>query len=502
MKMALKGLLMMMAVFCCGLFADSEKVSMVVGSQKSIQAPFVIESFKLIPAKTDVVKVEVAESILRVQGNKVGEVSLVISGGGIQKEYVITVKTNLTRTLQKLRNDLDALTELTIDINEDQIQISGNVTDPEHWALFQRVLPNYSGRIINYATFKPSADTIKNLKLMLTEAGFAVVETGVPAVGQLSLTISSNVVVLNGELYSQASVDKVNQILATQPWLSVNAPVDSTSGRIQGIVNLKVVETLLEVDVVYVGLNESEGKKLGSADVPVFSSAFGIIYDMVAGRAGNKTAQIGGNMEATTRFLAQNGISRTYNAGHVSFANNDPNGGTLHTGGTVYAKVSGIENGSLQNIEYGLKIQVKGGLVSPSKVKLELKLNNSSLMSESSDSYTLSEDSTSQTVYCDLDKTLIVAGSKKIAQDTSKSGLPVLRNTPVLKWFVSEDGTSGNTSSLLILVCPRLVKYNEDAQIDIPISETTAPTLNNATQDTQQQMTKKKKKGFLGWFSW
>lgn len=493
------GLMFLMAaclLVCSCVFAESEKVSMAVGSQKSIEAPFVIESFKLMPSNQDQIKVEAAESILRVQADKVGEVSLIISGGGQTKEYVISVKTSLDRMLKKLRAELDVLTELTIAVNEDQIQVRGTVTDPEHWALLQKVLPSYSGKVFSFATFKPNAETIMNLRKMFEDAGFEVVDTTNPTDGQLSLTVSNNIVIITGQLFSQNDMDKVNQVLATQPWLSVNAPVDSKSGKIQAIVNLKVIETILEVEIVYLGVTESEGKKIGSSDVPILKSAYSIIYDMVTGAAGNKTAQIGGNMQATTRFLAANGLSRTHNAGHVTFANNDPNGGELHTGGTIQAKVSGIENGSLQSIEYGLKIKVKGGLISPTRCKLELNLTNSALISASDDSYNLAEDKTKQTVYVDLDKTIILAGSRKISQDTSKSGLPVLRQIPVLNWFVSEDGKNKEQTSLLILACPRLVKYNDDVQIEIPLSEEfsgdTKKTGETDTSKTIKEQNKKK----------
>ena len=495
MRKGIAFLALFLTMFSFSLFAESEKISMSIGSQRSLQTGFIIQTFKLIPSNQDQIKVEASESILRVQADKVGEVSIIVSGDGMQKEYVITVKTNLEKDLRKLRSELDSLTELTIEILEDQIKVSGEVTDPEHWALLQKVLPRYSGKCISLATFKPNAETIRNLKKMLEDGGFKVVDTTNPADGELSLTLSSNVVIITGQLFSQNELDKVNQILSTQPWLSVNAPVDAKSGKIQGIVNLKVIETILEVEVVYLGVTDSEGKKLGSTDVPVLQSAYSIIYDMVRGAAGGKTAQIGGNMQATTRFLAQNGLSRTHNAGHVAFANNDPNGGELFTGGTTKVKVNGVENGSLSDIEYGLKIKVKGGLVSPTRCKLELSLENSALIGAGDDSYNLSKDTTKQTVYVDLDKTIILAGSKKIAQDTSKSGLPILRQVPVLNWFVAQDSGSKENTSLLILACPRLQKYNSDVQIDIPLSEEySGDTKKKGETDTKQTIKEQNKK--------
>lgn len=484
------------------VFADSEKINMIIGTTKSIQVPFVIDSYKLIPAKADVIKVEASESHIQIMASAIGEVTLLVSGGGIQKDYTISVRSNLAKTLRKLRSDLDTLTELDITTNEDQIVVRGIITNPEHWAHLMKVLPNYSGKCVNFATFKTSAETVLGLKKMLTEAGYVFSSHGQNKIGELSMSMSSDAVVISGEMYSQKDVDRIKQLLSTQTWLVIGGKTDPSLGKVQAIVNLTVVESVLQVDIVYVGISETDSKSVGSNTIPVGSFSAKGLYDLVAGK-GSGSAVINGNMDSTVKFLAANGISRTYHAGHVSFANNDPQGGTLHTGGTVYVKVNGVENGSLQNIEFGLKIKVNGGLVSPTRTKLTLDLKNSALLGADGNSYTLSEDSTKQTVFCDLDKTIVIAGSNKIGQDTSKSGLPVLRNTPVLKWFVSEDRNSQTETKLLVLACPRLVKFNPDVQINIPLEETTAPAYRDAKRDNVvRQEEGKRYRGWLSWLNW
>ena len=485
-------------------FADTEKVSLVIGSTKSLTVPFVIESFRVIPAGSEKIKVEAMETQLRIVAVQEGEVNLVASGGGMTRDYTITVKSNLTKVLKQLRTDLDALTELDISINEDRIVIKGTVTDPDHWDTFQRVMPHYSGKCVNFVTFRPSAETIVNLKKMLSDAGFTFAAEGAAAKpGELSLQVSTDTVVISGEMYSQTDVDRINRLLATQTWLSTSGV---GGGRIKGVVNLHVIDTILQVDVVYVGLSENEGHSEGTGGgAPIIGNAMSAFYDIVRGR-GDGTATISGSMPQTISFLRNNGVTRTYNAGHVSFSNNDPNGGELHTGGTIYAKVNGIENGSLQNIEYGLKINVKGGLVSPTRAKLTLELTNSQMLSRSEDSYDLAEDTTKQTVFCDLDKTIAVAGAKKLMESTSKSGLPILRNTPVLQWFVSGDSNSGSDTRLLILVSPRLATHDPNVQIEIPLEQETAPTLKES-QETNDERAERKKKYhgalyFMNWFVW
>lgn len=497
-SLALTGLLASIAL------ADSERVSMVMGSSKTLSVPFVIDTFRVVPNNSDRVKVEALDTQLRVMALQVGEVNVLASGGGATRDFQITIKSNLTKVLRQLRADLDTLTELDIAINEDRIVIRGTVTDPGHWDILQRVLPHYSGKCVCFANFRPSAETVAGLRKMLADDGFMFVGNGeAMRPGFLSLVISADAVVLSGELYSQAEIDRIRRLLATQAWLSVGGTVEG--GRIKGVLNLSVVETMLEVDVVYVGLNENEGHSEGTGGgAPTIGNAMSAFYDIVAGR-GDGTATIGGSMPSTIAFLRNNGVTRTYNAGHVSFANNDPNGGELHTGGTIYAKVNGVENGSLQNIEYGLKIKVKGGLVSEKRAKLSVELTNSQVLSRSEDSYDLAEDTTKQTVFCDIGKTLAVAGSKKLMETTANSGLPILRNTPVLQWFVSGQDNNGSTTRLLVLIAPRLVKAHPDVQIEIPIQDETGTTYKEARQTNEERADKAKYHGilyFLNWFAW
>ena len=189
-------------VFCVlASFADSEKVSLVIGSTKSLTVPFVIESFRVIPAGSEKITVEALESQLRVVAVQEGEVNVVASGGGMSREYAITVKSNLTKVLKQLRADLDALTELDIALNDDRIVIKGTITDPDHWAEFQRVLPHYSGKCLNFATFRPSSETIINLKKMLSDAGFSFSKEGSsPKPGELQMQVSTDTIVITGEL--------------------------------------------------------------------------------------------------------------------------------------------------------------------------------------------------------------------------------------------------------------------------------------------------------------
>ena len=90
-SLALTGLLASIAL------ADSERVSMVMGSSKTLSVPFVIDTFRVVPNNSDRVKVEALDTQLRVMALQVGEVNVLASGGGATRDFQITIKSNLTK---------------------------------------------------------------------------------------------------------------------------------------------------------------------------------------------------------------------------------------------------------------------------------------------------------------------------------------------------------------------------------------------------------------------
>ncbi len=491
-------LLSILAVFG----AEQERFSLTVGAVKVIDLPFALESYRL-SSKGKVTVEEVNKQQLRVIGMAIGECNLTVSGAGISVDYSISVKGNINNVLKSLRNDLENLPELDISVNQDYIVIKGTVSNPNNWNHLKKVLEWYGDSVRSLAVFRPTPETMLNLKKMLIDGGFEFVQDGQqPQLGQLDMKITPDAVIISGELCSQESIAKITQILSTQTWLDIsgNNPAPE-SGKIRGIMNLSVVQTLLDVEVVYVAVNESDGDSIG-AGAPEFNLGIGWIYDAVLGRKGSNSFTFGANMRKTVKFLAENGITRTHSAGHITFANHDEKGGELHTGGTASIKVSGSDNGSLQDINYGLMIKVKGGLVSPNKVKLDLDLSNTSAIQADGDMFKRSTDTTKQVVYCELDKTLCIAGSKQISQGISNSGLPVFRNTPVLKWFVGSEGGNKSDTRLVILVCPRIAGQNTDVEIEVPLEAESKDVYKTGTGDLKEKKEKEdaEKPWYKRWF--
>ena len=75
----------------------------------------------------------------------------------------------------------------------------------------------------------------------------------------------------------------------------------------------------------------------------------------------------------------------------------------------------------------------------------------------------------------------------------SPSGIPYLRNTPLLSWFVSDSGHDISDRRLVFMVCPELIdnttgeKINTKAEIDLPVTVEGAKTTEQREKETLEK---------------
>ena len=484
---------------------EQERISMSVGDLKMLETPFNIESYTLTP-KGKFISVEVDKSVenrINVTAHEQGECVLQVNGPKISKIYNISVLSNIRKILTKLRSDLQDLTELDISINQDNIVIRGSISSHEKWLFLKKALASYDEKVVrNFATFKPSLDTIISLKKTLTEAGYEFSEKKECEPGQLYMKVTPAALLISGEVMSEGELNEIKEILSTQSWLSFDSNASSSEGKTRCIMNVKVIQSQIAVDVAFIGLTRTDADNLGSTGTLQATFSASRLINLLHGGVENKTATFGGTMEKTLEFLAKNGVTRQHKAGTVTFTNNSPNGGHIKVGGTVFVPVVGKDSGDVKEISYGFDVTVKGSQINKRQFNLNFSVENSQMKSNLH-----REENIIQTDrICELDKTAVMGGYKSVTEGLSKSGLPILRNTPVLKWFVANDEENKEEVELILLACPRIAKYDPNAEIDISVTEQVShivPEEKKTLKEVEED--RKKHKGFwswLNWFSW
>ncbi len=489
--------------------ADTEQVTVSIGKMELINIPFPVLGFRI--ADQSIARVEtVGAQQLRVVGVKVGTTDLQVTGdGNVSALFTVTVAENINAVLAAVKRDLDAVPEVDISINLGRVVLKGEVSSINNWKYLQRVVELYKGSIANLTTFRPAPEVMLALKSAFEKAGLTVQEqdSGKPAPGTISLKFSGNNIFVNGALYSQKDKDRIIQIIGAQDWLTLpkaqdgapEATAAADDPRVKAVLNLEVVPTMLEMDACFVGVTDVEERQIGVN----LAKAGLIVLDTTSagfqGNLGNRSSGMGGTysinsgLQGALKFFAGSGPGRFQTAGHMTFKNDAPDWRTYHSGGTLKVRVATRDATSLEDINYGLIMRIKGGLLDAKTAAVDVDLELSYPVPVGND-YDLKRNHIETTINCPLGQTMVMGGMKSLIEQSSSEGVPFLRSVPALSWFFSEKNRMKEDSKVLILLSPRIAGTTT---VTAPVSEQTMPTLRESERPVEEREREKHKRRFF-----
>ncbi len=505
-----------------------EQISVVENEIATISVPFGITSY--LPSNKDVVRIEeLSSTSLRITALRRGRCDLEVRGDkDLSQKYEITVLGDLATTLDTLSSELDQVQEVRARIVGDFIRIDGEVSAIQKWEYLQKVLRNYPGVVRNFAIFTPGPDVMLRLKDTLLEAGFKVSFQSLgkdrkawPA-NTISLVLNkqTQIMTVQGRVYTPEQQAKVLDCLSTERWLVTNLkPAEDASTddeyKIRTQFDVFVDKPQIRVSVAYLAVGETDLKEIGNENATtrggVFNmgGVFDILTDLIHGHHGGasytegaagfqrngRRASVGASLALTANFLKNNGITRISDTGYAVMQSWDKDGASFKSGGKMYVKVAGLNAGDLKQIDYGFTLKTVGGVVSEGDaVDLGVEINISTPVESPSADFDFSEHFTKQKVVLPIGKTSFLGGVKMLDEKrTSPSGIPYLRNTPLLSWFVSDSGHEISDRRLVFMVCPELIdnttgeKINTKAEIDLPVTVEGAKTTEQREKETLEK---------------
>ena len=271
--------------------------------------------------------------------------------------------------------------------------------------------------------------------------------------GELFLSSNKDTVFLSGELFSNESISRVNQILATAPLMS-GAPVKK-------VVNITLAQTFLEVNIAFMSLRDADNfTRTGNINpTGTFDASF--LRRWLDNHSRAKTIAFGTDMNGTLSLLQSNFITKVLEQGVVTFANGGE--GSYNFGGTIKVPVSGTDTGDLKDVTYGYNVKISGGLSSEREARLKLDLNQNDVGTDAKGNYDQQQNQVSMTLPLELNKTYLVAHYKKQTEKSSESATPLLGRIPVIKWFFSDSGNRTDLVNLLVLVSVAVKTTTVDA---------------------------------------
>jgi len=495
---------------CPAVAADAEGVAVTVGKMELVNVPFPVQGFRV--ADPAVAKVEtMGPQQLRVMGLAAGATDLQVTGeGNVSALFTITVAENINAVLAAVKRDLDTVPEVDVAINLGRVLIKGEVSNIAHWNYLQKVAALYKGSVENLASFQPTPEVMLSLKSSLEKAGVKVVgaevEPGALTPGSVSLKLAGNNIFVSGLVYSQKERDLIQRVIEAQNWIVVKksgedkkAGAAATEGAVYAVIDLNIVPTMIEMDVMFVGVTEEEERqigvnlaKAGLVSLNSASAAFqGNLDNKSSGLTG--TYSINSGLQGALKFFAGSGPGRFQTAGHMTFKNDSPEWRTYHSGGTLKVRVVTRVVASLQGIDYGLIMKVKGGLMDATTSAVDFNLELSYPLPIGTD-WDLKRDRIETTVNCPLGQTMVLGGMKSLLEQSSHEGVPYLRSVPVLSWIFSEDNTIRGDKKVLILISPQIAGKTTESK---PVSEMTLPTVQEAEQPVKERKIEQRKRRFF-----
>ncbi len=448
-------------------------ITLTLGGTHIVSTPFVIEGFSV--ARQDILNaVELTGGrSLQVSGIAPGSTDLLVAGSGRTLVYRFSVIEDVKNVLQGLMRDLDSLPELDLSINGPRVVVKGVVNSIDNWKLLQKVLPVYGKQVLNLAVFRPAPEVMQQLQKSLERAGFRV--TGPEddlQPGQVRLRFSGNSLFIDSRFYVDRDVARLQNVIRSHGWLVLSdKPEDDLQEddpRVRTVLNVELIPTMLEVEVAFIGVSDQEYKQIGvnlakagllaiDATSAAFQGAIG------RGRGGSGFTggySISAGLQGSLQFFQSDGPGRFMERAHMTFRNDTPEWKSYQSGGTLKVRVASEQAVGLEDIDYGLIMRVRGGLLDEKSVKMDLDLELSYPLPVGGD-YDLKRNRIDTSVNCPLGHTLVLGGMRGMMDQISKDGVPFLRSVPVLSWLFSEKSSLKSDSHVLILVSPYLAQEPE-----------------------------------------
>ena len=138
----------------------------------------------------------------------------------------------------------------------------------------------------------------------------------------------------------------------------------------------------------------------------------------------------------------------------------------------IVFKVSGIESGDIKPYPFGTSVTVTPTLLrTPSadggpRVHLNIQAQRTSVLEfltaeASDDSVIFDKLNVNSQAVLDLGQTLILSGLNQREARTADTGVPLLKDIPIIKYFFSQKITVENNTAIIILLTPRDPAFND-----------------------------------------
>lgn len=496
-------------------------LSVPVGERRTLELGFEPESFIVSQEGRESVRVVLppegsGSDRVTIEGRQIGQCDVTFYSGGMpRRTETVRVSSGLSELKRSLTTRLEEITGVTVDEEREKLVLTGVISNPSDWKRMEKILAMeaYRGKVENLVVFRVDQRTIDNLKRQIEALGFTLTGGFPQEPGTLQMVYEDNVLKLTGKAWSQADVDNLKRLLEMQSWLKMSGTSAADAGdKAPGAVcamNVGVDSEFVELTAVIMGISDSAARQMG-AGAPTIRTFYSIFYDFLTGKHGTTTMNVEASIGDVMEAFAGNGMMRESEKASMRFHLNSEEPSKIKWGGTVKLKMvykdgDGDIQQEYEDVEYGLTVEkLAARRISPEKVELKLKVQQRTQPSVFQDgSWDMAENVYDPVVECALGETVLIGGYEKMREITQlPQGLPLLRNIPIVNWFVSTEGHANSDITLVMAISVNPVKPGSTAAAVLPPKDITLEI-----DKTNDQRLKEKQRWNgclypLNWLTW
>ncbi len=496
-------------------------LSVPIGERRTVELGFEPQSFIVSQDGRDCVRVVLppegsGSDRVTIEGKSIGQCDVTFYEDGVpRRTESVRVTSGLSELRRSLAVRLAEIPGVTVDEERDKLVLTGVISRPSDWQRMEKILEMeaYAGKVENLTAFRVDQQTIENLKRQIEAMGFRLTGGYPQDPGTLQVVYEDNVLKLTGKAWSQADVDNLKRLLEMQSWLKMSGTaaadaIDKTPGAVC-VMNVGVDSEFVELTAVIMGISESATRQIG-AGAPSIRTFYSIFYDFLTGRHGTTTMNVQASIGDVMEAFAGNGVMRESEKASMRFHLNTEEPSKIKWGGTVKLKMvykdgDGDIQQEFEDVEYGLTVEkLAARRISPEKVELKLKVQQRTQPSILQDgSWDMAENVYDPVVECALGETVLIGGYEKMREISQlPQGLPLLRNIPIVNWFVSTEGHANSDITLVMAISVNPVKPGSAAAAVLPPKDITLEI-----DKTNDQRIKEKQRWQgclypLNWLTW
>lgn len=312
----------------------------------------------------------------------------------------------------------------------DNIVIDGTVGTPMAKARVDMVVKSFDN-VVDLTTHK---DNIEINAIVAQEIKERIGNEGIEVV------VLRGSIILGGKAANESDAQKAVNIARTFAENVVN--------------NIEIDEQMVELDLAFVSISRSKDRTIGGTPGESINASMEFADNLrQALRMNNRDVGVTLDTSWIWSFIAQNSENKVLNRPHLTTVTRKA--ATFHQGGERGYDVINQNSANVDFKEYGIMVGVMPELTSDGKIRCEVTFEVT-LPEDKGNRLDFTTYKTSATALLTPGQSLVLSGLLRDIRERVRAGMPVLRNIPILNFFVARSRNAKTQDDLILIVTPSL----------------------------------------------